>query len=386
MQTLVLACQDTPPAPITTVDSVGVEIVRIPDFQTLDLPVIELRLLHSTASIPDLVFSHVIGAVFLADSSLAIADDRSYEIVFLDPDGSLRARSGGEGRGPGEYTSIGRIGIGVDGVPFVFDSRQRRFTLLEPGGEMTGVQEMERGLGTVPLSRLQNGYFLAAQAVRSPLPPGPQRAPVLLLHIDDSGQIVDTLGEWAGKERFVAERWNPVGFGATTLFTGRGPHALIGTTDSLDLTLYRGSVPAVRISGGGAPRAVTAEEKRIWTAAFLSMFEGEARSSWRRRLEQSFVRDTYPAYGAISVDDEGRIWIGDYPKLTDEMRGWTILEPDGTPVGTLSLPVYRPAWLEDTETVTDQPHELLDAAHGRIAVLRRDALFVEFVEVYQLVH
>ena len=131
--------------------------------------------------------------------------------------------------------------------------------------------------------------------------------------------------------------------------------------------------------------AVTVEEKRVWTASFLSMFQGEARSNWRRRLEQSFVRDTYPAYGAISVDDGGRIWIGDYPKLTDETRRWTILEPDGTPVVTLSLPVYRPAWLEDTETVTDQPHELLDAAHGRIAVLRRDELFVEFVEVYGVV-
>ena len=35
--------------------------------------------------------------------------------------------------------------------------------------------------------------------------------------------------------------------------------------------------------------------------------------------------------------------------------------------------------------MTDQPHELLDAAHGRIAVLRRDELFVESVEVYEVV-
>ena len=86
--------------------------------------------------------------------------------------------------------------------------------------------------------------------------------------------------------------------------------------------------------------------------------------------------------GRSASDDKGRIWIGDYPKLADEMRRWTILEPDGTPVGTLGLPVFRPAWLEDTETVTDQPHEVLDVANGRIAVLRRDELFVEFVEVY----
>ena len=47
--------------------------------------------------------------------------------------------------------------------------------------------------------------------------------------------------------------------------------------------------------------------------------------------------------------------------------------------------MFRPAWLEDTETVTDQPHEVLDVANGRIAVLRRDELFVEFVEVYEVV-
>ena len=313
----VLACQDTPGdsrGPGAAVDSAGVDIVRIPDLQTLDLPEVELRLLHSTASIPDLQFGHVIGAVFLPDSSLAIADDQSKEIVFIDPDGNVRARSGGEGRGPGEHGSIGWVGIGVDGVPFVFDWYRRRFTFLDPGGGVIGVQGTELKSAAVPLSRLENGDVIAAQAVRSALPPGLQRAPVLLVHIDDSRELVDTLGEWAGKERFVAARWNPVGFGATTLFTGRGAHALIGTNDSLDLTLYRGPVPVARIRGGGVPRAVTADEKEEWTASFLGMFQGDARSNWRRRLEQSFVRDTYPAYGAISVDDKGRIWIGDYPE------------------------------------------------------------------------
>ena len=66
------------------------------------------------------------------------------------------------------------------------------------------------------------------------------------------------------------------------------------------------------------------------------------------------------------------------------MRRWTILEPDGTPVAVVSLPVLSPRWLEDTVAVTSQPHEILDVAHGRIAVLRRDEFDVQFVEVWEM--
>lgn len=375
------------PTPVTTVDSAGVEIVRVSDVHMLDLPEVDLRLLHSTTAIPDLFFESVIAAAFLPDSSLVIADSRLFELTFLDPDGTVRARVGQAGEGPGEYLDITRIAVGPDGAPFVFDWRQRRLTFMDSQGAVTDIIRLEQGAGlgaAVPLSRLESGEVLAALETRPTLPPGIQRGPVFLVLANDAGEIVDTLGQWAGKERHVGDDWNPVGFGLTALFTGRGEHALVGTNDSLNLTLYRGAAPVTRIRGGYSPRMVTAAEKEEWTEAFLEIFPEEARASWRRRLEQSTVRDTYPAYGAISVDADGRIWIGDYPRLADDTRRWTILEADGTPVGTLSLPVLRPIWLEDTVAMTGQPHEVLDVAHGRIAVLRRDELGVEFVEVYEV--
>ena len=373
---------------ITTADSAGVEIVRVSDVHMLDLPEVELRLLHTTTTIPDLFFEAVMAATFLPDSSLVIADGRLFELTFLEPDGTVRARSGQEGEGPGEYLDITRILVGPDGAPFVFDWRQRRLTFLDSQGTVTDIIRLEQGAGlgaAVPLSRLGSGEVLAALETRPTLPPGIQRGPVFLVLVNDAGEIVDTLGQWAGKERHVSDDWNPVGFGLTALFTGRGEHALVGTNDSLNLTLYRGAAPVTRIRGGYSPRMVTPAEKEEWTETFLGIFPEEVRASWRRRLEQSTVGNTYPAYGAISVDADGRIWIGDYPKLADEMRRWTILEADGTPVGTLRLPVLRPLWLEDTVAVTGQPHEVLDVAHGRIAVLRRDELGVEFVEVYEVV-
>ncbi|MDE2805022.1 MAG: hypothetical protein OXN18_07755 [Gemmatimonadota bacterium] len=377
----------TTPSPVTTVDSAGVEIIRISDVHMLDVPEVELRLLHSTAAIPDLFFESVIAAAFLPDSSLVIADSRLFELTFLDPGGTVRARSGQAGEGPGEYLDITRIAVGPDGAPFVFDWRQRRLTFLDAQGTVTDIVRLEQGAGlgaAVPLSRLRSGEVVAALETRPTLPPGIQRGPVFLVLANDAGEIADTLGQWAGKERHVGDDWNPVGFGLTALFAGRGEHALVGTNDSLNLTLYRGATPVTRIRGGYSARMVTAAEKEEWTETFLGVLPEQVHASWRRRLEQSTVRDTYPAYGAISVDANGRIWIGDYPKLADQTRRWTILEADGTPVGTLSLPVLRPIWLEDTVAVTGQPHEVLDVAHGRIAVLRRDELGVEFVEVYEM--
>ena len=372
---------------VTTFDSAGVEIVRITDVHALELPDAEVRLIHSTTAQPDLHLDRVAGAVFLPDSSLVVGDGGASELVFLNRDGGIRARSGREGEGPGEYGWIERVGVGADGVLFVFDRRQRRFTFLNAQGDVTRVHRLDQGAGlgaAVPLSRLETGEILAALETRPTLPPGLQRGPVFLVLSNDVGEIVDTLGEWAGKERYVTDDWLPVGFGATALFAGRGRHALVGTNDSLDLTLYRGIEPITRIRGGYSAREVTAEESDEWAERFLAMFPEDYRPDWRERLGQSTIRDTYPAYGAISVDADGRIWVGDYPKLTDRTRRWTILDPDGTPVAVVGLPVMFPMWLEETVAVTSQPHEVLDAAHGRIAVLRRDEFGVEFVEVWEM--
>ena len=172
----------TTPTPITTVDSAGVEIVRISDVHLLDLPEVELRLLHSTTALPDLFFESVKAAAFLPDSSLVIADGGLFELTFLDPGGTVRARSGQHGEGPGEYLDITRIAVGPDGAPFVFDWRQRRLTFLDSHGTVTDIVRLEQGAGlgaAVPLSRLESGEVLAALETRPTLAPGDPAGPGL---------------------------------------------------------------------------------------------------------------------------------------------------------------------------------------------------------------
>lgn len=382
---------------ISTADSAGVQIVRISNVHGLALPRLEARLIYSTAT--DLLLGHVLGAVFLQDGSLVFADNASTEIIFLDPDGQLRGRMGREGEGPGEYTDIARIGVSADGTLYVYDRRQRRYTFMDAQGTVTGVQDIERFGEVVPLARLDGGELIAVFEPRYEIPEGLQRIPVYLLHGDQSWETVDTLGSWAGKERLrtTEGRWNPVAFGATALYAGRGPHVVMATTDSLDLTRYEGPTPVARIRGGATPREITAGEMAGWMDLFLGMYPEERRPGERRRLQNSTLRDTYPAFDALRVDADGRIWLGDYAKHEEQERRWTVLGADGLPVATVNLPVFRSEWVQMREgamtgygwvefevTIPNPEHELLDVMADRIAVLRRDDLEGEFIEVYEV--
>ena len=378
-------------------DSAGVSIATIPNLHALDLPELRLTLLHSTLDDLDLV--EVVGAVLLPDSSLVIADKASPNLTFLHPDGSLRARVGREGEGPGEFSEISRIGLTSDGSLFAYDRALRRFTFLDREGGVIGVQRsgctVARG-EVVPLSDVNRQAFIGVLETRPNLPPGVQRGPLFLVACAGTQESLDTLGEWAGKERHVApNRWTAVGFGRSALYDGRGGRTVVGTNDSLDLTLHEGTVVRTQVRGGSSMRMVTPAEREEWTSLYLDMFPEIVRPDRRRRVEQSEIRDAYPAFGSIKVDARGRMWIGDYANLSDEQRLWTVLAADGTPVGSVHLPVFRPDWLQIREgsitgralvewevTIPSPVHELLDIAADRIAVLRKDDLGREFVEVY----
>ena len=76
-----IACEDRSTESVSTgalvVDPADEDIVRISAVHALDLPVVELRLIHSTEALPDLHLDRVAGAVFLPDSALVIGDGGS---------------------------------------------------------------------------------------------------------------------------------------------------------------------------------------------------------------------------------------------------------------------------------------------------------------------
>ena len=384
-------------------DSLGLRSIRIPDLGDVNPPEITLRLIHTTTADPGL--GHVAGAVFLSDSSLLVADRRSFEVIAFDRSGNVVERTGRWGDGPGEYKHLTRLGIGADGTPFVYDRLQRRFTFLDSRGRATRVQSVTRTGELMPLALLETGQFLSVYEPRPLLPPGVQRGPLILLLANYSSedardQRADSLGSWPGMERHVSldgNEWNPVGFGATTLSAGRGAYTVVATNDPVDLTLYRGSATLLRIRGAASRRVVAARDKAAWIERFLSMYPEERRPAKRTVLERSGVREHYPAFGAVAVGGEGKIWIGGFAGPTERQRKWTVFDATGAPVGGLTLPVFRPEWNQYGRggqrgrepvgrevTIPNASHELLDVGTGRLAVLRRVEFGDEFIEVYEV--
>ena len=78
----------------------------------------------------------VSGAVFF-DDGIAIADDRSHEVVILDAAGRLLARQGGHGDGPGEYRFLAGIARHGDGL-VTWDANHFRITRLDASGGYVG--------------------------------------------------------------------------------------------------------------------------------------------------------------------------------------------------------------------------------------------------------
>jgi hypothetical protein len=390
---LLAACNGQGGAPgVSITDSAGVRVVEVSSVRNLDVPEWQTRLIYSTVSGPSPVELFEFGdAVLLADSSLLIGDRRSPELIFLDSRGIVSSRMGRLGEGPGEYTNIDRVGVGIDGTVFVFDGRQQRTTLLDTAGTVLAVQRVDldgRFLPYMPLGRFARGGFSAVLEMRPLLPPGLQRDALLLIVTDSLSQVVDTVGQWPGKERHVTEdgnRWLQVGYARTALYAGRGQYALVGTTDSLDLTLFEESTPVLRLRGPPVPIPVTAAERDAWATAFLAQYPEPRRPAERRLMEQSTINGTYPAFGALAVSRSGTIWIGEYAKLGQRRRQWTVFARDGTPVGRLDLPIYVPRHIETEIAITYSPsHELVDVTANHVAILRKDAFDVQYVEVLEI--
>ena len=316
--------------------------VVVSNLHTLDPPGIKKKLVYSVGrQASGVVFRHIAGAVLLPDSSLVVADRGLAELVFFDQYGNIRRRVGRESEGLGGDSHIARLGIGLDGTLFVYDRRQRRFTFLDSSGFVTDVKHMERSEEIVPLVRLQSGAFLSVFEPLLRLPAGVQRGPLFLILGDDylgttvGAEGVDTLGRWAGIERHVSSDsrfWNPVGMAATTLYAGRGAYTVVGTNDPVDIVLFHGMAPLTRVRGGYSLRKVLAEERRDWSELFLAMFPQEEKTWQRKMLDESTIRDSYPAFGALSVDADGRIWVGDYPRLLTSSGSGRSLDPVEIPL------------------------------------------------------
>lgn len=384
-----VACGErrSPSAPTVSVeDSAGVRFVRVPPLKSFSVPKLAVERLYITKDIGGeaLELFRVRDALFLTDGTLAIANSGSEEIIFIDPEGSSSRRFGGKGQGPGEFSGLARL-IGQPGGGFLaWDYRLSRF---DENGAFVGTERLDpesRVVSLEPLAVYPDGRIAAVLGEQRYFQRSGERRDTVPLMVFDSGQVhPDTVGTWMGLERAFGELGRqgtfiaPIGFARTVFFGANRERVAIGSSDSLDVTVFDIALkPVLRLVAPASGQLVTDDQRKAWRDFMLGrlpMDNEVVRTTW----SEAPIRPTLPGFEGLGVDGGSRLWLGEPTVPGSARRRWVVFEADGVPLGEWET---RAGWFSYLPGRT----ELLALGADRVALLTRNELDEEFVEVWKV--
>jgi len=350
--------------PITTVrDSAGVTIVenRIPGDGPRVRPA-GAALPWTVSPEPSLVigaaegqpyeqFFQIRGAAMVSDGRIAVANAGTREVRVFDSHGAFVGSVGREGDGPGEFRSLLLVGTLPGDSILVYDVSNRRFSVVspEPAFSRSFRPGTEVGDGSLsPVGVLANGNFVT----RGPSPLGGDmtsgtvlRRDRTVLVLDPRGQVKTVLDTVPGLTTFFE---SDGGFRFTVVpFTSSPPMATspsqvhVGVETRYEIRTYdTDSGRLVRLIRLDRPaRPVTeADIQRRTEAAVGVASSPEAGARLRRSYERIPIPEMMPYYREIRVDRSGYLWVEDYRADSEEPRVWTVFNPDGAVLGTVTVP------------------------------------------------
>lgn len=363
------------PHGVEVTDSGGLTTVVLGRVENLSAPRLEPSLLHSTRR-NDIRLFQVTAAVLLDGGGAALADAGTREVLLLAPDGSLDARAGGPGEGPGEFGEITAL-VKAPGGFLAYDARRGRMNEFTDSGDFVTSWPFgseSRIVDLKPLARGTGGETLAIVGeTRRFYPDGVRRDTTPLLMFPRPEGEPDTLAllpaaEWSyhaipggGATR------RKVGFGRDVVAFGREDRAVVGETGSLDLSVYRtDGTRTRRIRGDGGGAEVGAGEASEWKAEQLAELAGVP-PEFVAVMENVPYNETFPAFETAVLGPGETVWIGLHARPGDETRAWLAIGPDGQPSGRTDLPAGA---------------RVLAVGADRFAVVQRDELDVEDFRVY----
>lgn len=380
----VVACGDVgsepegqPRSELQVSDSAGVTNISLGRIEEVSAPELAAELVFSTRDLGVELF-RVGEALLLRDGGLAVANTGASEVLLFSGDGSITARIGGQGEGPGEFSSVTTL-LATDEGFLAYDARLARLSAFSESGEFLTSSPLSAQSAIVdlrPLARDAAGNMLAILGEqRFFLPEGMKRDTTPLPSFTDSGTEPDTLGmlpaqEWTygGLPGGGMTRTEPA-FGRNIVAGGFRDRALIGDNDVLSLSVYAADGRLTRlIHGSGGGWSVTDEEIEAWRAARLARMGPDVPDHYVEFVRNAPWRETHPAlHWAVPGPDE-MVWIGLATRWNEEMRSWLVLGPDGQPRGSLDLPADASVLAVDAD---------------RFVTLQRDALDEEEVRLYR---
>lgn len=293
-------------------------------------------------------------ATLLPDSLVVVGDYQLRELRVFDLAGKVVRTIGRSGEGPGEFRTVSGVHRCGDSL-HVYDTRVSLYLVFDSDG---GYVRQYRATGPdrfpmqTPFAAACNrsGQFIKHSYWRlQPEGPATVRPSVVLwLSAADGTGVVD-LGDFPGPDLHVLPGYGNTGLlpmGRVTLVAIGSDRAYVGTADSSTIHTYR--LDGTLLSTITAPfeaRAAT-DADREWFK-YLDTLGRE--QTWKRmeaRLwSEARFPERLPAYTALLVDAEDRLWVRSFPRDSSSVVRWVAVDAAGRFQGSVDLP----AALEVTE-------------------------------------
>lgn len=275
-------------------------------------------------------------------------------VLSFSDEGKLIGFVGAEGVGPGEFKSSRSVVVGPGDSIYVFDPDLHRVSVFAPQTLLYShsVNTVDAGASiSTPrtlLGVVKGGYLFQYRAPFRPpesdfggYDPDESRLDFVNL-INRHGRREEiTIAKLPSGERLVATSQSrhessiavmPLPFGRDPFFVLKNSNVYAGWNDVIDIAV---------ISEKGEPvRTIrfAHEASPVTRRDIEGIVKDASRRVRRWVLESESIPETKPAYDAMVVDDQGHIWIREYPNTDAEFATWLIINSESNLVGEMELP------------------------------------------------
>ena len=302
------------------------------DANVPDISLSELIRVGDEAAGDSILFGRIYGMAVDSEGRIFVSDRSEQAVLVLSEQGNLVGRIGRQGEGPGEFSRIGNVYIGVKDSVYVHDSRKDHVAVFEPNtwifvrqvalasNDSLGYPGTLIGISALgPIVTYSHGIG-ASDDLKAP-----RFRPIFLNSW--SGTPIRRLARLPDHEvRFIATptsiSMRVVPFGRAPVYRYRAGLLYSGWNETIDIAISSiagDSVGSIRLEHESV-RVTQAELDEIPDPGTFDDFH-----------------DVKPAYQTFVVDDHNQVWIKDQ-KRQDTTTTWLVADEYGALVGQAPLP------------------------------------------------
>lgn len=301
------------------------------------------------------------GAALLSDGRVAVLSGGEPWVLVFDTTGALAATFGRKGQGPGEFSYPLHLQVLPGDTIVVWDRGWGRIGHFDPSGTLlrdrtldvgalfAAAQTPEQNLGESMALTLPDGTFVVDVTPRDWTPElwTHYRVPTGYLRVD-SAYATHSFGWWDGREHLMTLPLIPFVLPFRTnavLAAGGSPLSVyISSGDRYEVRQFSLTGVLRRIVRRTAvePIPILASEVEVWKAR-LSEEQPLDWDGWDRVMEDNPPRPYRPRVAGLITDTDGHLWVAN--RLDEQSSEWSVFDPEGRWLGTMSLPIGRVTWI-----------------------------------------